>query len=132
MTKLPSQDVVGKPATAVFEQWSALKEQIPVSKPDAAARSVALPVRLHEQDLWLSFVAVRGAEGTVYAFRDVTAERELEQQKTDFISIVSHELRTPLTGIYGAAQRRFSTAATSSRRRSEKRCSSSSRLRPSG
>lgn len=38
----------------------------------------------------------------VHAFRDVTAAREVEQLKSDFISTVSHELRTPLTSIKGA------------------------------
>lgn len=38
----------------------------------------------------------------VHAFRDITAARELEQLKADFISTVSHELRTPLTSIKGA------------------------------
>jgi len=40
--------------------------------------------------------------GMVHAFRDVTAAREVEQLKSDFISTVSHELRTPLTSIKGA------------------------------
>jgi signal transduction histidine kinase len=42
-------------------------------------------------------------EGTVYAFRDLTEERALEQLRSDFVSTVSHELRTPLAAIYGAA-----------------------------
>src|SRR5207253_8412146 len=37
-------------------------------------------------------------------FRDLSAEHELEQMKTDFVSTVSVELRTPLTSIYGFAQ----------------------------
>ena len=41
--------------------------------------------------------------GTVYAFRDMTDERAVEQLKSDFVSTVSHELRTPLAAIYGAA-----------------------------
>lgn len=44
-----------------------------------------------------------GAVGAmVHAFRDVTAAREVEQMKSEFISTVSHELRTPLTSIKGA------------------------------
>lgn len=37
--------------------------------------------------------------GVVTIFRDVTAERETSQMKTDFVSQVSHELRTPLSSI---------------------------------
>jgi len=39
----------------------------------------------------------------VYAFRDLTEERALEQMRSDFVATVSHELRTPLAAIYGAA-----------------------------
>jgi signal transduction histidine kinase len=46
---------------------------------------------------------VEFAEGTVYAFRDLTADRLLEDLRSDFVSTVSHELRTPLAAIYGAA-----------------------------
>jgi signal transduction histidine kinase len=42
-------------------------------------------------------------EGIVYAFRDLTEERALDEMKTEFVSTVSHELRTPLAAIYGAA-----------------------------
>jgi signal transduction histidine kinase len=42
--------------------------------------------------------------GRIFAFRDISAEHELEQTKTDFVSTVSVELRTPLTSIYGFAQ----------------------------
>src|SRR5205823_6121222 len=42
--------------------------------------------------------------GTVYAFRDVTEGRQLEELKADFIATASHVLRTPLAAVYGAAQ----------------------------
>lgn len=57
---------------------------------------------------WVAVSAspLRDASGAVtamvHAFRDITAARELEQLKADFISTVSHELRTPLTSIKGA------------------------------
>ncbi len=40
--------------------------------------------------------------GWAIAFSDVTERWELEQMKTQFVSMVSHELRTPLTSIKGS------------------------------
>jgi PAS domain S-box-containing protein len=57
----------------------------------------------HEQ--WLAVVREdAGPGGVVWSFRDVTADRALEQLRGDVIAVVSHELRTPLTGVYGSAQ----------------------------
>lgn len=44
------------------------------------------------------------AIATVILIRDITAEKEVDQMKTDFISTVSHELRTPLTSVLGFAK----------------------------
>lgn len=37
--------------------------------------------------------------GVVAALRDVTVERSIDRQKSDFITIASHQLRTPLTAM---------------------------------
>jgi PAS domain S-box-containing protein len=42
--------------------------------------------------------------GTVILIRDITAEKEVDRMKTDFIATVSHELRTPLTSVLGFAK----------------------------
>ncbi len=39
----------------------------------------------------------------VVVLQDITALREAEQLKDDFISLVSHELRTPITAVYGGS-----------------------------
>lgn len=49
----------------------------------------------------------RDQEGTVRVLKintDVTARKEVEQLKDEFVSVVNHELRTPLTSILGALE----------------------------
>jgi signal transduction histidine kinase len=89
----------------VFGEWQSVVEAVPVAREVGAAGSTTLPVSVHDRELWLSFVAVESAEGgVVYAFRDLTGERQLDEEKRDFVATISHELRTPMTGVYGAAQ----------------------------
>jgi PAS domain S-box-containing protein len=97
-------EAVGRDADGVFGGWAAVAAEIPVSKGASAARPVTLPVEVEGRELWLSFVAVRSPGGIVYAFRDLTMERDLEAAKSDFIATVSHELRTPMTAVLGAAK----------------------------
>jgi two-component system phosphate regulon sensor histidine kinase PhoR len=94
----------GLPASEIFDGWDAVASEIPISEGASAARSVTVPVDVNGRELWLSFVAVRSFAGVVYAFRDLTVERGLEEAKSDFIATVSHELRTPLTAVLGAAK----------------------------
>ena len=47
---------------------------------------------------------VGAVSGRIFAFRDVSSERVVEQMKSDFVSTVSHQLRAPLTSIYGFAE----------------------------
>lgn len=39
--------------------------------------------------------------GTIQYFRDITHEYEMEQMKSEFLSIAAHELRTPMSSIHG-------------------------------
>ena len=45
-----------------------------------------------------------GIVGAVVAFRDVSADREFDRLKSDFVSLVSHELRSPLTNISASVE----------------------------
>jgi signal transduction histidine kinase len=103
-TSRQADEVRGRPIADVLPGWAAIAGKIPIAESGASAASVTLPLELDGAELWLSFVAVRSAEGVVYAFRDQTTERGLEEAKSEFIATVSHELRTPMAGIYGAAQ----------------------------
>jgi two-component system, OmpR family, phosphate regulon sensor histidine kinase PhoR len=104
VTGLPAERVSGRPLAEVIPDWEALGGRIPVAERGAPPRSVTLPVELGGRDLWLSFVAVRGADGIVYAFRDLTIERRLEEVRNDLVTTISHELRTPMAAVYGAAE----------------------------
>ena len=99
-----SEGACDRPAAETFADWESLVERIPVAEHGKSARSTTLPVTVGAWDLWLSFTAVHGRSGTVYTFRDLTAERGFDQQKSDLIATISHELRTPMAAVYGAAQ----------------------------
>src|SRR5439155_209514 len=67
-------------------------------------------IRRGGEEIWLSLTEAvmrdpAGAvAGRIFAFRDISAERVVEQMKREFVSNVSRELRSPLTSIYGFAE----------------------------
>jgi PAS domain S-box-containing protein len=103
-TGLPASAVVDRPAAEAIPGWAAIAPRVAV----AAARGTpprpeSLPLDVGGREIWLSIHGVAVPDGVVYAFRDLTEERALEQLRNEFVSTVSHELRTPLAAIYGAA-----------------------------
>src|SRR4029079_3672211 len=62
------------------------------------------------EEVWLSVTegVMRDPAGVVagriFAFRDISSDRLVEQMKSDFVSTVSQDVRTPLTSIYGFAE----------------------------
>ena len=99
VTGLAAAGTVGRRADEVFSSWLHIA---PLAQ-SGELRPQTQPVEINGRELWLSITAVGFEDGTVFAFRDLTAERAVETLKSDFVSTVSHELRTPLAAIYGAA-----------------------------
>jgi two-component system phosphate regulon sensor histidine kinase PhoR len=106
ITGLGADAVLGRPVAQALPGWDDLAPRIPVSSSPGTAPEGAktIPVEIHGRELWLSISGVEFVDGTVYAFRDLTSERLIEELKGEFITTVSHELRTPLAAIYGAAE----------------------------
>ena len=93
-----------------------LLEHLAQPDPVGVAEEIIEITRPHHKFLQVYTAPVQGEHGEqiigrIIALRDVTRERELDQMKTDFISVVSHELRTPLTSIKGYTDLLLSGAA---------------------
>jgi PAS domain S-box-containing protein len=99
ITGLAAAETVGRSTAAVFSPSETIADLAKRGDP----RPETQPVEINGRELWLSITGVGFDGGTVFAFRDLTAERAVEKLKSDFVSTVSHELRTPLAAIYGAA-----------------------------
>jgi PAS domain S-box-containing protein len=106
ITGVPADAVLGRRLEEAVPGWRAATKAVPIASTPARCteRATSLPIEIGGRELWLSVTGVSSAEGTVYAFRDLTEERRLEQLKADFIATVSHELRTPIAAVHGAAK----------------------------
>ena len=105
ITGLAAESVLGRPVEQAIPGWPAVGALVTVAPSGAPteARAATVPFASGGGELWLSISGVAIAEGTIYAFRDLTEDHRLEEAKRDFVTTVSHELRTPLTSVYGAA-----------------------------
>jgi PAS domain S-box-containing protein len=103
ITHLPRAAVIGRRADEILPGWQQLTADAPVAVAPGPAAAATLPLELDGEERWLSISGVEFDEGTVYAFRDFTEERALEEIRKDLLATVSHELRTPLAAIYGSA-----------------------------
>jgi two-component system phosphate regulon sensor histidine kinase PhoR len=103
VTGVPQGDALGRTPTEALGRPLEAEEGV-------VGGSRLVPIRRGGEEVWLSLSEAvmtdpAGAvAGRIYAFRDISAERSVEQMKSDFVSTVSHELRTPLTSIYGFAE----------------------------
>jgi PAS domain S-box-containing protein len=106
ITGVPAEAVLGRPIEDAIPGWRApAQPEVNKSAPAASTGpATTIPVEIEGRELWLSVTGVGFAEGTVYAFRDLTEEHRLEELKADFIATVSHELRTPIAAVHGAVK----------------------------
>ena len=104
ITGLPAEAVAGRPIGEAVAGWERIVLEVPVGEWTRTSRPRTLPFDAGEHERWLSVYGVAFPGGTVYAFRDVTDERLLEELRSEMVATVSHELRTPVAAVYGAAQ----------------------------
>jgi PAS domain S-box-containing protein len=103
ITAVAARDALGR------TPLEALQREL-TSGGDAPAGNRLVPIARGREEVWLSLTEAvmhdpTGAvAGRIFAFRDISADRLVEQVKSDFVSTVSHELRAPLTSIYGFAE----------------------------
>ncbi|WP_236660262.1 hybrid sensor histidine kinase/response regulator [Isachenkonia alkalipeptolytica] len=62
-------------------------------EPPVFVELYASPVFMHEQKI-----------GTIFVYRDITKEYEVDRMKSELVSTVSHELRTPLSSVLGFSE----------------------------
>jgi PAS domain S-box-containing protein len=102
ITGVPAAEALGRRISEALQRELTGDEDGPEDE-----REVAIMRGGKEVWLALTEAVMRDASGAVlgriFAFRDVSGERAVEEMKSDFVATVSHELRTPLTSIYGFA-----------------------------
>jgi two-component system phosphate regulon sensor histidine kinase PhoR len=107
ITGLRAAEVHGRRAEEAIPGWTTIETFVPVAdrpgEVDGPSSAETVPVEVAGRELWLSIVAVALDDDTVYAFRDATHDRRLENLRSQFVATISHELRTPLASLHGAA-----------------------------
>jgi PAS domain S-box-containing protein len=106
-----AEQITGVPAAAALGRtpYEVLHRDL-ASEDESTLGERVVPIRRGADEVYLSLTEAvmrdptGGVSGRIFAFRDVSAERLVEQMKSDFVSTVSHELRAPLTSIYGFAE----------------------------
>jgi len=80
------------------EQFQQVMEAIKLALQGEPTREIEL--QLDQRDFEARMVAMEG-DTVLVLFRDVSAQKEIERLKAEFIAAVSHELNTPLASILG-------------------------------
>ncbi|MGA9761536.1 MAG: GAF domain-containing protein [Gaiellaceae bacterium] len=101
ITGIASSEALGRPSSEV------LRGDI---EAPGGEEERSISIKRGTRELWLQVAEAvmrdPGGQtaGKIYTLRDVSADRFVEQAKSDFVSSISHELRAPLTSIYGFAE----------------------------
>jgi PAS domain S-box-containing protein len=104
ITGVPQEEAIGRTTAQV------LRRTLESEDDDAPRRQRLVSILRGGEEVWLSLSEavmrdpLGAVSGRIFAFRDISADRMVEQVKSDFVAAVSHELRTPLTSIYGFAE----------------------------
>jgi PAS domain S-box-containing protein len=106
-----AEGITGVPATVALGRAPVDLLQRSLEAPEGGTRGDRLvPIMRGREEVWLSVTEavmrdpLGAVAGRIFAFRDISGDRLVEQVKSDFVSTVSHEIRTPLTSIYGFAE----------------------------
>jgi PAS domain S-box-containing protein len=103
ITGVPAPSALGRAPVDVLQRSLESAEE-------GARGDRLVPIMRGREEVWLSVTEavmrdpLGAVAGRIFAFRDISGDRLVEQVKSDFVSTVSHELRTPLTSIYGFAE----------------------------
>jgi PAS domain S-box-containing protein len=104
ITGVPQEEAIGRTTMQV------LQRELESGDDAAYAGQRLVSILRGGEEVWLSLSEavmrdpLGAVAGRIFAFRDISADRMVEQVKSDFVAAVSHELRTPLTSIYGFAE----------------------------
>jgi len=104
ITGVPQEEAVGRTTVQV------LQRQLESDDDETHPGQRLVSIMRGGEETWLSLTEavmrdpLGAVAGRIFAFRDISADRMVEQVKSEFVAAVSHELRTPLTSIYGFAE----------------------------
>jgi PAS domain S-box-containing protein len=104
ITGVPQEEAIGRTTVQV------LQRQLESAEAETPSGQRLISIMQGREEVWLSLSEavmrdpLGAVAGRIFAFRDISADRMVEQVKSDFVAAVSHELRTPLTSIYGFAE----------------------------
>lgn len=112
----PAEDLLGEhlvvalnkiPHHGALDELQHILVRLTVAPPEHVGTFIVpikLPTRKFLRVHFMPFQPPGFSAGYLLAFTDATREGEIDEMKTDFISVASHEMRTPMTSIKGSIE----------------------------